>query len=967
MTRRSKSFLKSFASTVGIVLLIQVLLSLSLFYVSYNERQHILEREVTNHFDSVEKRIQSEFSSAINDLSFLLKSFPFQNVTGSVSNYRRMATVFSSMIENTPSYDQLRYINGKGIEVVRVNKGAFGDAVVVKEASLQKKSHRYYFSESIKNPPGTLYVSRFDLNVESGVLEVPIKPTIRLAVVVEEVGGGKGVLVLNLLAYDFLNIIAERDHQGEYSLWFANSAGHFFKGPSPQYEWGFSYARRSGNTLIKFLPQEGKEVLSSTSDSGVISRGMHSVLYKRLNQVELLKKSNIHLFKNIVRSRYAKDWFLVSKISLGATGMRLISQYLQINLPVLFFVFLLSFYMGRRATKEFDLVERNTLDFKNSEKKVLSTVGHLQNAYHEIHAPLNGIMTVSSLFKDSKLTRYQSHLLRVLDSNSKILQDISRDIQGNGQIDKANIRSRSESFNLVDTVESVSEMAAVLALSKGIDFQSYIDPKLMHFWKGDSDLLKRLLVALLTDSINHTHVGNVFFKVKESEGYGVDFEVIDTGRPMGQYELNLYYSDSNIDPGSVERSLYGAAIVKELTSLFGGVISVKSDRNDGSVYSISLPLNKEEGKGRIIIPEIIKNRRFITIGLDSIVAEDLKHILNLIGGHVDIEDSTEALKTMKGSDSIIPFDVIFVDYQYINELEGLHQDLIEKVIIIAPLDAPIDERFVVATRPLRSGAILKAVESLPHFSHISGEIDHSILAVLTDQSDENTITHYYKKIANKIDIVSRGAAAIEKVSTSHYDIIFIDVDIKDINCKELVKGIREFDSEAPLVAISCYRDSEQRSNYLKMGMEYFLKSPVSTSEIARISDLIQSIHLSGIYAIQNFNHPAIFDYKELVESTGEDKEGVRVVLEAYMKRSNEIIDQVQTYLNKSPSHDLDFIAALMHELKGSSANISAMKLTGIVRDVEKKVKCADLEDIKTGVESIVAAKEELIQEIEKVL
>jgi hypothetical protein len=91
-----------------------------------------------------------------------------------------------------PDYEQVRFVDERGQEVVRVNRGG----QVVPREQLQDKQDSPWFARAITLPPGGLYISSLDLNIERGTMELPPKPVLRLAVpVFDPAGKRRGVYI----------------------------------------------------------------------------------------------------------------------------------------------------------------------------------------------------------------------------------------------------------------------------------------------------------------------------------------------------------------------------------------------------------------------------------------------------------------------------------------------------------------------------------------------------------------------------------------------------------------------------------------------------------------------------------------------------------------------------------------------------------------------------------------------------
>lgn len=103
-----------------------------------------------------------------------------------------------------PYYYQIRYIDERGNEVVRVDSDGRSSSIVPKK-SLQFKGDRYYFIEAMKYEKGLSYVSPMDLNVEWGKIEVPQRPVVRIATpVLDNRGNKRGIIIINIFGTYFI-------------------------------------------------------------------------------------------------------------------------------------------------------------------------------------------------------------------------------------------------------------------------------------------------------------------------------------------------------------------------------------------------------------------------------------------------------------------------------------------------------------------------------------------------------------------------------------------------------------------------------------------------------------------------------------------------------------------------------------------------------------------------------------------
>ena len=101
-----------------------------------------------------------------------------------------------------------------------------GQAQIVTGQNLQNKADRYYFQDSIKLPPGALYLSPLDLNSDHGQIETPHNPALRIAMPLADSQGNKrALLILNYRGAEMLGYVADVTEQAADHLMVVNLSG----------------------------------------------------------------------------------------------------------------------------------------------------------------------------------------------------------------------------------------------------------------------------------------------------------------------------------------------------------------------------------------------------------------------------------------------------------------------------------------------------------------------------------------------------------------------------------------------------------------------------------------------------------------------------------------------------------------------------------------------------------------------
>jgi len=208
------------------------------------------EREVSRLelFDQVLRR---SFKETSDDLRVLadgdgLHAFFASGQSSVLDRAIRRATFFS---RENPGYDQVRYLDQNGQEILRINHGG----TIAPREQLKNKADRPYFQQARALDPGEIYISRFDLNMENGRIEEPLKPTLRFATpVFDESGKRRGIYIIN---YQGSNLLAGMQQlippQFQHRFRMLNAQGFWIKAANPDAEWGFMLPDRASQTLAR--------------------------------------------------------------------------------------------------------------------------------------------------------------------------------------------------------------------------------------------------------------------------------------------------------------------------------------------------------------------------------------------------------------------------------------------------------------------------------------------------------------------------------------------------------------------------------------------------------------------------------------------------------------------------------------------------------------------------------------------
>lgn len=264
-------------------------------------------------------RLMKESMFAVGDVQMMLRGFKsdvmilsesdeLKDLMEAKDNARRqrLKNMFASFAKYRGIYYQVRYIDEKGMEVVRVD-----DGVPVADDKLQDKSDRYYFKDAVKVPKGTVYVSPLDLNKEWGKIEVPFRPVIRYAVTVfDKKGVNRGIIITNVDARQILQRLQGSATTGHIRIMLIDSEGYYMLHPDKKKEWGGPADLNTGANIKKDYPVD------------IVKR-----FFSR-NAGIMVKKATVCSYAPIfLTNTEGNGWIFIQESSL--TGMIKTVQYLR--------------------------------------------------------------------------------------------------------------------------------------------------------------------------------------------------------------------------------------------------------------------------------------------------------------------------------------------------------------------------------------------------------------------------------------------------------------------------------------------------------------------------------------------------------------------------------------------------------------------------------------------------------------
>ncbi|MCU7890976.1 MAG: PAS domain S-box protein [Candidatus Thiodiazotropha sp. (ex Ustalcina ferruginea)] len=280
--------------------------------------------------------LEHRIDDAMTDLLFLAGLDVLQQIIRQPENrqYREiLAKDFKSMMEKKGIYDQVRYLDAEGYELVRVNYES-GMGKIVHDNQLQFK---YYFKDSLKKQSGEVFLSPLDLNVEQGVIERPFKPVIRVGTPIYDAYGEKhGIVIINYLAGGLIELLETAGASSASKISLLNRDGYWLKGESPADEWGFMFPEKQDTKMINKYPAAWYQISGSDTGQFINDDGMFTYATVA-TQITYTGSTNRTLEKNDIALKDTLNWKLVRQIltkDIDAPFFDLLQKYLIVNIAL---------------------------------------------------------------------------------------------------------------------------------------------------------------------------------------------------------------------------------------------------------------------------------------------------------------------------------------------------------------------------------------------------------------------------------------------------------------------------------------------------------------------------------------------------------------------------------------------------------------------------------------------------------
>ncbi|EMO61897.1 PAS domain S-box protein [Leptospira borgpetersenii serovar Pomona str. 200901868] len=494
---------------------------------------------------------------------------------------------------------------------------------------------------------------------------------------------------------------------------------------------------------------------------------------------------------------------------------------------------------------------------------------------HEIRTPLNGVIGTVSLLEGTSLGAEQREYLDIIKSSGQNLLILLNDILDLSRIESGQLTLEMQPVSLKKLTSEVINLFRPMAEEKGLVIEFSISSSVPNWIISDPYRLRQILTNLLGNSIKFTEKGKVLLKVEAEKfpnnKFRLIFHVKDTGIGIAEEKLELLFrAFSQVDSSTTRKyggSGLGLTISKKLAELMKGEIIVKSQVNQGSEFTLSILVEKLEYEIPAGIQEL-HSKNLATTAILSLqefgFREQIKKFCERNGFSVKVvKTAKEAIRTIGEEEKIGIFltDLNLPDMnlpEMLNELKNQNPSL--KLTIILFVEKELKDSYYHVTNGLfnRPGfkifmmfkpilleelsknfekafptKVLKEEKPGENEKLLSERIPLKILLVEDNLINQKIALRLLMKLGYTADAALNGLEAIECLKERKYDLIFMDIQMPEMDGYEATHLIRkDFAKSKPvIVAMTANAMEGDKEKCLEAGMDAYIAKPIQIQDI----------------------------------------------------------------------------------------------------------------------------------------